>query len=104
MPKKEPAFRPPITCVVCDKELQPCMTDNCQYEVVNGGTVGKIFAPFGSEHDGFIFQIGICDSCAKTKLILLGDYMDTHLDEHIKQRCRSTAETLFDNENKNKSP
>ncbi len=45
-----------------------------------GGTVGNISAGYGSDEDGSMFVIAICDKCTKDKmedgtLAYIGDYM-----------------------------
>jgi hypothetical protein len=54
--------------------------------MVDKGVIGRLYAPFGSENDGTVYQIGICDACVKeVKLVALGDYMDSDLDKEVKQ-------------------
>jgi hypothetical protein len=68
-------YIPPIQCIECGKELKPLCDDT--YGMVEGGVVGKISAPYGSRHDGTVYQIGICDDCIdkSPELVILGDYM-----------------------------
>ena len=60
-------YQKPINCIICNKEIYPLIDDT--YDMVDGGIVAKIEAPFGSCFDGNIYQIGICDECVeKNKL------------------------------------
>ena len=81
MAKRNYPFQPPVTCVKCGKELKPLDPDHKDdYGMVDGGIVGILFAPFGSQNDGTVFQIGICDGCIETtQLKPIGDYL---LPEH----------------------
>lgn len=79
----KPKYKSPLLCVICGKELLEINLNNSKemdYGMVNGGIVGKIYAPFGSKFDGSIFQIGICDDCAEKvepegKIKEIGDYL-----------------------------
>ena len=79
----------PVTCVKCSKELKPLEPSQDPYGMVDGGVVGKLFSPYGSENDGTVFQIGICDECIKkVKLTPIGDYMDSGMDTEIKHKAK----------------
>ena len=70
-------YLPPITCVKCGKELKSLEPDTKHpYDMVADGTVGVLYSPYGSKHDGTVFQIGICDDCIDAlPLKPIGDYM-----------------------------
>jgi hypothetical protein len=75
----EVKFKSPVFCIECGKELKS-MSLNNDYDMVHGGIVDKISAGYGSNQDGSIFQIGICDICLDKKLqekkiIKIGDYL-----------------------------
>ena len=72
-------FNPPVVCIECGKELKS-LSLSVDYDMVDGGTVDKISAGYGSNQDGSIFQIGICDECLEKKLRdkkirKIGDYL-----------------------------
>ena len=83
-------FIPPITCVRCGKELAPLEPDGGKdYGMVDGGVIGRIYAPFGSRNDGTIYQIGICDDCIDASgLKPIGDYMFAEHDIEIKHEAK----------------
>lgn len=89
---KDHPFISPIICLICGeelKELYPAVEEN-SYNMVDSGVVGKLFAPFGSENDGTVYQIGLCDKCIKSlveqkKLKEIGDYLFPELDKEIKE-------------------
>jgi hypothetical protein len=76
-------YKPPVLCVVCKKEIKTLdvgETNIQDYDMVDDGIVGTLLAPYGSKHDGSVFQIGICDDCvdkliAEEKIKLIGDYI-----------------------------
>ena len=74
-------YKPPVLCVVCKKEIKPLdVGDNTTYGMIDSGVVGTLLAPYGSKHDGSVFQIGICDDCidkllVEEKIKLIGDYL-----------------------------
>lgn len=71
----------PVKCICCGKEIKSLLPDpDMKYDMVDGGIVTHINAGFGSEHDGDVFQIAICDECINEKeredrLILVGNYL-----------------------------
>lgn len=73
-------FRNPV-CIICKKELKKVsITSAEEYDMIDGGILGKLSAGFGSRKDGFIFQIGICDGCIEKllkehKIKILDDYL-----------------------------
>lgn len=72
------SYIPPVKCIKCGKELKPYSPeDEKDYDMVHGGVVGRIYSPYGSTHDGFVYQIGICDDCIEKtpELVLIGDYI-----------------------------
>ena len=83
-------YIPPVTCVRCGKELKALdPSDPIDYGVVESGIVGRLYSPYGSENDGTIYQIGICDPCIKeVKLKEIGDYMNPDIDTAIKHEAR----------------
>jgi len=92
--KKYHPYKPtdvdPINCIICDSEitlLHPGYTENYKIEsqMWNGGIVSNISAGYGSDYDGNVFLIGICDKCIKKsinngKIIFLYDYMNVSQD------------------------
>ncbi len=65
----------PIACLSCGKPLEA--VDNSDVE---GGIVGHIYAGYGSDHDGDILQIVLCDSCAdklekEDRIVVVGNYL-----------------------------
>ena len=66
----------PVKCIKCGKELKPLYDDS--YDTVSGGIVDRIRAPYGSRHDGSVYQIGICDDCidATPYLVQIGNYIE----------------------------
>jgi hypothetical protein len=95
-------FIPPFKCIKCGKEIEPLYPDDpilTAYDMVKGGIVGTIYAPFGSNHDGSVYQIGICDSCVNNtpELVLIGDYLMDMSAESIKkheEECDKRHEEL----------
>jgi len=67
-------FIPPVKCIKCGRTLESMYDDT--YGMVNGGIVERVYTPFGSKHDGTVYQFGICDNCIDTtpELMPLGDY------------------------------
>ena len=81
-------YIPPVKCVKCGKVLEPIEPDR-DYGMVHAGIVGQIHAPYGSENDGTIYQIGICDECIKaTNLKPIGDYLFSEHDEEIRYQAK----------------
>lgn len=61
-----------MKCICCEKEIRP--TDLGMYEpeefeqqMWDGGTVDKLYMPYGSRFDGKVFLIAICDDCVEEK-------------------------------------
>lgn len=71
----------PVKCICCGKEIKSLLPDpDMKYDMVDGGIVSHISAPYGSIYDGEIYQIAICDDCItekekEDKLIVVGNYM-----------------------------
>ena len=90
-------YRPPITCVRCGKELKsldPGTKD--PYGMVEGGVVGVLYSPYRSQHDGTVFQIGVCDECIEAvPLKPIGDYMcgDENAEILHEERMKKFKET-----------
>ena len=62
-----------IKCICCGFEIKPIMSefnDDLKPEqgMWDGGTVEKIYMPYGSSLDGDIYYIGLCDSCIGKKV------------------------------------
>lgn len=75
----------PVVCLCCGKELKSLCEDD--YEMVDGGVVDHVYMPYGSDRDGDVFQIAICDGCIAKKekdgkIILKGDYMYDSVTNH----------------------
>ena len=75
-------YKSPIKCVHCGKKIKPLDYPDLakNYEMVDSGVVGIIYAPYGSNRDGDIFQIGICDDCIpilekEKKIKKIADYL-----------------------------
>jgi len=85
-----------MKCICCDCDIRPYLKDDdvtqeeLVFSTVNNhkaenamwldGTVGNISSGYGSDQDGSMFVIAICDKCTKEKmedgtLAYLGDYM-----------------------------
>ena len=84
----------PVTCVVCNKTIEPLEFNDADikkdYDMIDGGIVGKLYAPYGSKHDGNIYQIGICDDCIdNVKLKLIGNYLGYSIEELEKANEKS---------------
>ena len=65
---KEP--KPPVAynCICCSKKLVREIAGEHDWEGgFNEGMVAKIKAGYGSQLDGDVYVIGICDDCAKIK-------------------------------------
>lgn len=60
-----------FNCICCDSIIEPLepIINKIPYEqwMWNNGTVQKITMPYGSELDGNIYYIAICDNCIKEK-------------------------------------
>ena len=79
-------YIPPLKCIKCSKELKSIHGDD--YEMISGGIVGRVFAPYGSRNDGFVYQIGICDDCldASPEAVFIGNYIDGVKIEDLKKQ------------------
>ena len=69
-------------CVKCGKAIEPLEPDGPGDDMVDKAMVGQIYAPYGSRHDGDIFQIGVCDDCTdelikEGKLLKVGNYLES---------------------------
>ena len=72
----------PINCICCGKEINLLDGDDGEPEnqMWNGGVVSNISAGYGSNCDGDVYLIAVCDDCIKIKrndgsAIFLYDYM-----------------------------
>ena len=53
--------------------------------MIEDGMMAQMYAPYGSQHDGTIFQIGLCDDCVeKKKPTVIGNYMFGDIDEGVR--------------------
>ena len=52
-------------CVCCGFEIKPIDSKyvDLEHGMWDGGTVEKIYMPYGSLLDGDIYILGICDDC-----------------------------------------
>jgi len=86
-------YVPPICCLHCGVEIKPLDNEekfHDPYEMVRESVVGFVYAGFGSENDGYVFQIGICDKCIeelleRNRIKLIGDYIDSNVNAEIKK-------------------
>jgi hypothetical protein len=72
-------FKSPVYCIICKKELKSIYDES--FDCVDGGTVDKLYMPFGSIYDGMVFQMGLCDDCIdklikEEKIKEIGDYLN----------------------------
>lgn len=75
---KKIKIKGPVLCIVCGKELKSIHGED--YDMIHSGIKGHLYAPYGSSHDGDIYQIAICDDCIQQKekedkVVLLGNYI-----------------------------
>ena len=60
-----------IKCICCGFEIKAIMSefnDKPEEGMWDGGTVEKVYMPYGSSLDGDIFYVGICDTCITKKV------------------------------------
>jgi len=68
-------------CLLCNKEIIPLHIehhDKPESSMWKGGVVDKIAAGYGSDLDGRMYIIAICDNCIKDnpdKIKYIGNYM-----------------------------
>ena len=68
-------------CIKCNIELKPIdpkFHEKPESAMWNGGIVDKIYTGYGSDLDGNIYIIAICDKCVienKDKIEFIGTYM-----------------------------
>lgn len=67
-------------CVKCNKEIKPLNpksndVSRPEKEMWDGGIVDLIYAGYGSELDGDILVISICDDCAKNHCDCVGSHI-----------------------------
>ena len=81
-----------IKCICCGFEIKRLAMDMVSKEdkpevgMWNGGTVERIAMPYGSQLDGGIYIVGICDECIKKnkdRVIYIGDYLFNGNIRHI---------------------
>jgi len=61
-----------LKCIVCGKEIRPLDLGDYDPETFDeqmwdGGTVDKLYMPYGSRLDGNVYVFGMCDDCVETK-------------------------------------
>jgi hypothetical protein len=83
----------PINCICCGKELHLLYPENETEEpesaMWGGGVVSNISAGYGSNCDGDVYLIGLCDECLRFKrndgsAIFLYDYMMQGFSENMR--------------------
>ena len=77
----------PMNCICCDKEInllhpddEPREDSEPSSEMWNGGVINEIAAGYGSNVDGDVYLIAICDECIEQKrndgsIVFLHNYM-----------------------------
>lgn len=78
-------IKEPVVCLCCGESLRSLHDDS--YGAIDGGLIGFFYAPYGSTHDGDIYQIAICDKCIERKekedkAILRGNYIFGAITNH----------------------
>lgn len=71
-------------CLKCGKSIEPLEPDDD--DMVDNAMVDHIYAPYGSRHDGTIFQIGLCDDCTdillkEGRINKVGNYLESDPNE-----------------------
>ena len=71
-------------CIVCDKSIKPLDlgdydTEDFVQNMWDGGTVDKLYMPYGSRFDSNVYIFGLCDDCVEKKhkegiILLKGEY------------------------------
>lgn len=61
-----------LKCMVCGVEIRPLDLghyDPTEFEqqMWEGGTVDKLYMPYGSRFDGNVYVFAMCDDCIETK-------------------------------------
>jgi len=59
-------------CLICRKPLRALYADvgeqeNFYRNMIDGGTVDRLYMPYGSNLDGNVYEFGICDDCVRQK-------------------------------------
>ena len=69
-------------CLKCDATIK-CIDVGMWLD----GLVHEVSAGYGSDHDGAIFRIAICDTCLTNtdSIELIGDYLFKDMDRDIKE-------------------
>jgi len=85
----DPEFVGPVYCIGCGKELKNLMPEDSNYDMISGGSIGHISAPFGSRYDGDIFQVAVCDDCVdrfekEKKIRIVGNHLFLDRDSTLK--------------------
>ncbi|MEK6829036.1 MAG: hypothetical protein AABY15_02835 [Nanoarchaeota archaeon] len=73
-------------CICCDKKIKPIHAETTRFPqsgMYHGGTVDKISAGYGSNVDGDMFIIALCDECIErlkkeSKIQYAGNYMNMY--------------------------
>lgn len=60
-------------CIICEKpitivDLGYFDASDLIQNMWDGGTVDKLYMPYGSSLDGNVYIFGICDDCVKNKI------------------------------------
>jgi len=61
-----------MKCIVCGVEIKPLdlghyEPEEFEQQMWEGGTVDKLYMPYGSRLDGNVYILAICDDCVETK-------------------------------------
>jgi hypothetical protein len=59
-------------CLICRKPLraldpESANEENFSQNMIDGGTVDRLYMPYGSNLDGNVYEFGICDDCVRQK-------------------------------------
>ena len=65
-----------MLCICCNKKIEPIYNEVSEEQLIfekekgiwNDGIVGSISAGYGSNKDGDIFMIAVCDECLSSKI------------------------------------
>jgi len=77
--KNKIKIKPPLICISCSKKIGPYFPRH--YSMLSKGITGLIYAGFGSNYDGDICQISVCDDCMpklikEKKVKIRGNYLE----------------------------
>ena len=59
-------------CLICRKPIRPLdlgsyNSENFSQNMIDGGTVDRLYMPYGSNLDGNVYEFGMCDECVRKK-------------------------------------